>query len=230
MAVPADLEFLRSSLALVGPSVLEIGSRDWQGIGGNMRGTIEASGRRWEGCDLEEGPGVDFTIDILDDERVAGVGRTWPTVLLFNLLEHVYDPAHALRNALRLVEPGGNCVVCGPVIWELHDFPADYWRPMPDFFLEFARREGHSVESLAWVLNEHPYLPWRPPRIRILPIADLMVDGQKQVPSRLTSNAVYGRVRTVASVVVQRGLNLTGRVQRFPNVGLGVVLQTGRPA
>jgi SAM-dependent methyltransferase len=227
MAVPADLAYLRSVLPHVGPDVLEIGSRAWQGDEGNMRSTIVGAGRRWEGCDLEEGPGVDFTIDILDDDRVAGVGRTWSTVLLFNLLEHVYDPPHALRNALRLVGPGGTCVVCGPAIWELHDFPADYWRPMPDFYVEFARREGLSIVpgTLCWVLNEFRYLPGRPPATRAIPVDDLVLEGQKQVPARLTAAAVYGRGRTVASIALQRALNLTGRVTRFPNVGLGVVLQ-----
>ena len=227
MAVPADLHYLRSMMHHVGPGVLEVGSHNWQGIGGNMHDVVVAAGRQWEGCDLEPGPGVDFTIDILDDDRVAAVGRTWSTVLLFNLLEHVYDPATALRNALRLVEPGGTCVVCGPAIWELHDFPADYWRPLPDFYLEFARREGCTVEpdSLCWSLNEFRYLPGRAPRTRILPVDALTRDGQKQVPSRLTATTVYGRPRAGVSIGLQRLLNLTGRVTRFPNVGLGVVLR-----
>jgi hypothetical protein len=125
------------------------------------------------------------------------------------------------------VAPGGTCVVCGPAIWELHDYPADYWRPMPDFYLEFARRDGYAIEdgSLSWVLNEWRYLPGRGASTRVIPVADLTTDGQKQVPSRLTSAQVYGRSRTAVSVGLQRALNLTGRVTRFPNVGLGVVLR-----
>ncbi|MDP1819639.1 MAG: hypothetical protein Q8K58_07050 [Acidimicrobiales bacterium] len=227
MAVPADLHYLRSVMDHVGPTVLEVGSHNWQGIGGNMHGTVTGSGRAWEGCDVEAGPGVDFTVDILDDEQIRAIGRTWSTVLLFNLLEHVYDPTAALRNALRLVEPGGTCVVCGPAIWELHDFPADYWRPLPDFYLEFARREGCTIEpgTLVWVLNEFRYRPRQPPRSRLVPVEALTTDGQKQVPSRLTAMQVYGRPRTIASVAIQRVLNLNGRVTRFPNVGLGAVLR-----
>lgn len=228
MAVAADLEYLRAVLPHVGPRVLEIGSRDWQGTDGNMRGVVTGAEREWEGCDLQAGPGVDFTLDILDDDQVGAIERRWSTVLLFNLLEHVYEPQRALRNALRLVEPGGTCVVCGPAIWELHDFPGDFWRPLPDFYLEFARREPATIVpgTFTWVLNEFRYLPGRPPRSRLVPVDTLTTDGQKQVPSRLTAAQVYGSGRTVASVALQRALNLTGRVMRFPNVGLGVVLQS----
>lgn len=45
-------------------------------------------------------------------------------------------------DSLHLVKPGGLCVVVGPTVWQLHDYPADYWRPLPDFFIEFGRREA----------------------------------------------------------------------------------------
>jgi hypothetical protein len=226
--MPPDHHFLRSVLPQLGDRVLEVGSRNWQGPGGNMRETVEATGRSWEGCDLEEGPEVDFTIDILDPARVAAVGRTWPAVLLFNLLEHVYDPTTALRHAMTLVEPGGACVVCGPVVWELHDYPADYWRPLPDFFTAFARREGHTASDLTWALGEETWLPKRPATSRLIAVDSLQQDGKKQLPSRYTSVDTYGRLRTAISVSLQRGLQLTGRGWRFPNLSLGVVLHRGR--
>jgi SAM-dependent methyltransferase len=229
MAVAADSRFLELMIdrGYVSGPVLEIGSRDWQDGAGNMAPMVRGRGLSWEGCDLESGPGVDFTIDILDDEAVRLLGQTWRTVLLFNLLEHVYDPAAALRNALELVESGGSCVVCGPAVWELHQFPRDYWRPLPDFFREFAERHDYHLpdDGMAWVLNEWPYIPGRPPRVRIIPLHDLMESGRMQLPSRLTARSVWGPVRSTVSTVVQRVLNLTGRVNRFPNVGLGVVLR-----
>jgi hypothetical protein len=95
----------------------------------------------------------------------AQIARRWPTVLVFNLLEHVFDPITVLHHSLSLVEPGGTCLVVGPVIWPLHDYPADYWQPLPDFFIEFARREGAEV-------------------------VDQMVDGQKQVPDESSNSRV----------------------------------------
>jgi len=219
VAVPADRTYLRHVIArgLVGPAVLEVGARDWQDGEGNMRAEVEASGRSWTGCDIEEGPGVDFTVDVLDDAQVAGVDDRWDTLLLFNLLEHVYDPTRALRNALGWLRPGGTAVVCGPAVWELHGFPRDYWRPLPDFYRAFGEREGWEVAEMRWVLNEFAWVPGRPPGTRLLEVGD-------QLPGRLTTAVTYGRARSAVSVALQRALNLTGRYTIFPRVGLGLVL------
>lgn len=221
MAVPTDFSYLRRVIAagqVRGP-VLEIGSKDHQGGTGNARATCLAAGLQWEGTDIAAGPGVDFTLDILDGGAVATLDRRWPTVLLFNLLEHVYEPAVALRHAAALVEPGGAVVVVGPSVWQLHDFPNDFWRPMPDFFLEFARRHELDLvdDHFCWLLERNE---------RIIPIAQLTTsDGQKRFPGRATSAEVFGVFRSRASRYIEGGLNLTGRVMHFPQVGIGVVLR-----
>jgi len=177
------------------------------------------AGIDWQGTDIDTGPGVDFTLDILNAGAVAAIDRRWRTVLLFNLLEHVYEPAVALRNAVSLVEPKGAAVIVGPSIWQLHDYPRDYWRPMPDFFIEFARCEGLAVvpEHFCWLLEQHE---------RIIRIDSLTtMEGQKQFPGRNTAAEVFGAFRATASLYIERALNLTGRVMHFPQVGIGVVLR-----
>lgn len=225
MAVSTDFSYLRRVIAagqLRGP-VLEIGSKDHQGGTGNARSTCEAAGLAWEGTDIAAGPGVDFTLDILDRDAVAAIDRRWPAVLLFNLLEHVYEPAVALGHAVSLVEPGGVVVVVGPSVWQLHDYPADFWRPLPDFFLEFARRHDLElvVDHFCWLLERDE---------RIIPIDALTtLGGQKRFPGRDTAVEVFGAFRATASRYIQRGLNLTGRAMHFPQVGIGVVIRT-KPA
>lgn len=220
MAVPADRTYLRYVMEQghVGHSVLEVGARDWQEGEGNMRDVVTSSGRDWTGCDIDVGPGVDFTLDILDDAQVNSVDRRWDTVLLFNLLEHVYDPVTALTNSLQLLNAGGTAVVCGPAIWELHGFPRDYWRPMPDFFTEYASRHAMTVGLMRWVLNEFAWIPGKDPHTRLLAVGD-------QFPGRLTTATTYGRARSAVSIGLQRSLNLTGRFTIFPRVGLGLVLE-----
>lgn len=223
MAVPTDFAYLRRIIAAgeVRGRVLEIGSRDHQGGVGNARTTCEGAGLAWEGADIDAGAGVDFTLDILDPEAVGAIDRRWATVLLFNLLEHVYEPALALRQATSLVEPGGAVVVVGPSVWQLHDYPRDYWRPMPDFFIEFARRHELALVGahFCWLLEG---------RDRIIQIDELTTPGgQKQFPGRNTAVEVFGALRATTSRYIERSLNLTGRVMHFPQVGIGAVLRKG---
>ncbi|MEM9417966.1 MAG: class I SAM-dependent methyltransferase [Planctomycetota bacterium] len=43
-------------------------------------------------------------------------------------LEHVEEPAEALREWARVLEPGGAAVVSVPMFWHLHDEPRDFYR------------------------------------------------------------------------------------------------------
>lgn len=219
VAMPADFVYLRRLIeaGLVRASVLEIGSRTWQGELGNASEVCKEAGLDWEGADIVSGPGVGFQLDILDAEAVARVGRTWQTVLLFNLLEHVYDPILALRNAMTLVAPGGACIVATPVVWQLHDYPRDYWRPMPDFFFEFARRHRFEVpEATAmWLVRGQTY-----------PLADFSIGTQKQLPSYSRPGVfrIWGRPRAYWSRAVQRLLGTLGTETPYPSTAIGIAI------
>lgn len=219
VTAPADFAYLRQMIregTVKGP-VLEIGSRAWQGAEGNFRRLCDEEHVKWEGADVEPGDGVDFVLDILDDDAVTDVGRTWPTVLVANLLEHVYDPIAALRNALAVTEPGGVCVVVGPAVWQLHDFPRDYWRPMPDFFFEFADRGGHKVVpgSARWLIGDGT-----------LQMETTTVDGQKMLPSsHLPSGRIMWGRSWQWSRVVHRVFDTVGRRTPFPYCGFGVAIR-----
>jgi len=202
---------------VVGP-VLEIGGRSWQGRGGNAASVCRDEGIAWEGSDIVDGPGVGFLMDILDSSAVEAVGRLWASVLVFNLLEHVYDPITALTNAMKLVAPGGVAAVAGPAVWQLHDYPADYWRPMPDFFLEFASRNGCQVlnEDFMWLVEG-----------KMLRVDLLSVGSQKQLPSYSRPGAfhVWSRPMTYWSRALHQGLRTFGRDTPYPTSGLGVCLK-----
>ncbi len=191
MAWDLDFVYLRRMIdaGVVRGRVLEIGSLNHQGHDeGNAKATCERAGLAWEGADLAHGRDVDLTFDLTDTEAVRAVGRRWDTLLLFNLLEHVFDPVRALDNARVLLEPGGAIVVSGPAIWDLHDYPADYWRPMPGFFAEWSRRSGLDVVagSPTWLVND-----------RLVPLEALSENGGRQrlAPSQRHPAQVYGRRR-----------------------------------
>jgi SAM-dependent methyltransferase len=160
-------------------------------------------------------------LDVLDPRSVEDVAGRWSCVLLFNLLEHVYDPPLAMRHALRLLEPGGVVVVAAPVIWEAHDYPADYWRPMPGFYLEFARREGLEVVpgSPTWLLED-----------RLLPFDSLRDGSQHLVPSTRFAPLVQGHSdRGVGGALDRVVTRLGGGRWVFPFCGFGIALRLPGP-
>ncbi len=218
MAVEVDFAYLRylcEAELLRGP-ILEVGSRSWQGDRGNFRLLCEDLGIEWTGTDIVSGPGVDFTLDILNPSEVGSITRRWPGLILFNLLEHVFDPAEALRNAMTLLEDGGRCAIVTPTVWQLHGFPRDYFRPLPDFYEEYARRHGARIvpDSARWLVADQLMRP-----------EDITAGGELQMPSSVSAEGIWGRSRSLRSRIVHRALNTTGRALTFPYTGYGLVLE-----
>lgn len=53
---------------------------------------------------------------------------SFDVVLSTSNLEHVEEPATALREWARVLEPGGVAIVSVPLFWHLHDEPRDFYR------------------------------------------------------------------------------------------------------
>jgi SAM-dependent methyltransferase len=136
-----DKEWIQTLLkeqGLMGP-VLEMGTGYG---GGTCRELIVAAQLPYFGTDLEKTPTVDFVADFdrAEDMKVFASTDLFGTILILNVLEHTFDPIRILDNAITLLKPGGNCVIITPSIWPLHNFPIDTWRPLPNFYEEYAQR------------------------------------------------------------------------------------------
>jgi SAM-dependent methyltransferase len=53
---------------------------------------------------------------------------TFDTALCFQVLEHVPEPLQLLREACRVLVPGGYLILTAPHIWNVHEPPHDYFR------------------------------------------------------------------------------------------------------
>ena len=67
--------------------------------------------------------------------KVWGSGLSLPfgdacfdTVVSFQVLEHVPEPAHMVREIARVLKPGGYLILTAPHIWGVHEEPEDYFR------------------------------------------------------------------------------------------------------
>jgi ubiquinone/menaquinone biosynthesis C-methylase UbiE len=53
---------------------------------------------------------------------------TFRSVLCSSVLEHLEEPEQAIREAYRVLEPGGRAFYATPFIWHIHEEPRDFYR------------------------------------------------------------------------------------------------------
>lgn len=125
--VRAFVELAAESFALEGP-VYEFGSYqvEGQGIFADLRHCFR--GRRYIGCDMRPGPGVDRVEDLAQLSLADGTAET---IVCVDTLEHVFEARRAVEEMIRVLAPGGVLLIAAPLDFYLHNYPEDYWRLSP---------------------------------------------------------------------------------------------------
>ena len=120
-------------------------------------------GKKFIGCDIFEGPGVDRIEDI---HRTSFEDDSVGTVICLETLEHIPQPFMAANEIYRILHSDGFCMISAPMRLGIHSHPSDYWRYTPKAFetlLKDFRRvitwyDGYAafpdnVFALAWKTN-----------------------------------------------------------------------------
>jgi SAM-dependent methyltransferase len=98
-------------------------------------------GKKYIGCDMREGPGVDKVLNLHQiDLPDASVG----TVFLMDTLEHVEYPHQALAEIHRILKPDGLVIMSSVLDFFIHATPNDFWRFTPDGFRSLLKNFRHS--------------------------------------------------------------------------------------
>jgi SAM-dependent methyltransferase len=97
------------------------------GCGNKPYRELFAASDAYMGCDVVQSS--EHLVDVLCScTRLAFKDASFETVLCSQVLEHVNDPAGAIREAARVLRRGGYFLVSVPMVWELHEEPHDYFR------------------------------------------------------------------------------------------------------
>jgi hypothetical protein len=94
-------------------------------------------GKRYVGCDMRPGPGVDRLENM---HRLSFADGSVGSVLCLDTLEHVANCHLAVDEMHRVLAPDGLLVLASVMDFEIHEFPADYWRFTPKAIEMLMRR------------------------------------------------------------------------------------------
>ena len=94
-------------------------------------------GKRYIGCDMRPGPGVDR---IENMHRLSFADASVGAVLCLDTLEHVANCHLAVDEMHRVLAPGSLLVLASVMDFEVHEFPSDYWRFTPKALEMLMRR------------------------------------------------------------------------------------------
>lgn len=87
--------------------------------------------RRYIGMDYPPGDGDGSQIDAAvygDSQRLPFRDASVDTALSTQVLEHLPEPSVMLREAHRVLRPGGKLLLTAPFVWGEHEVPRDYYR------------------------------------------------------------------------------------------------------
>lgn len=109
-------------------------------------------------CDLKSIPVEDARFDF---------------VVFNQVMEHLPSPLPVLEELHRVLKPGGKLIYTGPLFYEEHEQPYDFYRYTQYGLRHLFSAAGFAIDRLDWLegyfgtvgyqLNRmHRYLPWRP--------------------------------------------------------------------
>ncbi len=92
---------------------------------------------------------IDFADKILDEnnlrfdlEKKNEVNKKYTLVIIFNVLEHVYNVDNAIKELKKILKPSGKIVGATPFLYRVHYAPEDYNRYTRQFFLKLFKENN----------------------------------------------------------------------------------------
>ncbi len=114
----------------------------------------------YTGCDVSAGDNVDL---IQDNPDVLPIPEaSFDVVISGQCLEHVEHPWLLVKEMARALKGGGLLLITAPWRWNIHRYPLDCWRILPDGMTALMRDAGlevyasYTVQDDCWGIARKP--------------------------------------------------------------------------
>src|SRR4051812_23780794 len=115
------------------------------------RSVIEPMVGKYLGVDLEMNPRAEHHIDF--DSKTTLPDNYADIILSNQVLEHVDTPSGYLKEALRILKPGGTIILTTHGYWFYHPTPNDYWRWTSAGLRKTVEMEGFKITSFHGIMG-----------------------------------------------------------------------------
>ena len=115
------------------------------------RSIIEPIVDKYLGVDLAINPKAEHFIDF--DSKTSLPDNYADIILSNQVLEHVDNPSGYLKEALRILKPGGSIILTTHGYWFYHPTPNDYWRWTSAGLKKIVEAEGFKINSFYGILG-----------------------------------------------------------------------------
>tara|TARA_B100001063_G_C16742046_1_gene545344 strand:- start:630 stop:1286 length:657 start_codon:yes stop_codon:yes gene_type:complete len=93
----------------------------------------------------------------LDLEKKNSIKKKFENILIFNVLEHVYDVDNAINELKKILNKKGKIYISTPFLYQYHAAPKDYNRYTLDYFQNLSKKHGLKIHYQS-TLGTGPFL------------------------------------------------------------------------
>ena len=94
-------------------------------------------------CDLKKIKKKNYFFLNLEKKNI--INKKFENIIIFNVLEHVFDVDNAFSELYKLLKPNGKLFISTPFLYRYHKAPKDYYRFTSDFYEKITKKKKFKI-------------------------------------------------------------------------------------
>lgn len=172
---------------------------------------------RYESLDIRPNQNPEAPITyVCDLQHIPVEDQRYDFIVFNQVMEHLPEPQRALHELYRVLKDGGKMLYTGPLFFEEHGIPHDFYRYTQFGLRHMFTKAGFTIERIAWLegyfgtvgYQLHSmayYLPWKPGDLRHAQLAISLFPVMFLLKAIFAVASVFFHVLETYSKYVEKG-------------------------